>query len=66
MHDRYADNILKTFANAASILLTGLASFFLLDDFPLTLYFISGSGLVILATFLYSHESSAQAVRRTP
>lgn len=60
---KYADNILKTFANAVSILLTGLVSFFLMDDFPLTFYFLSGSGLVIAATFLYSAEKPPPSTR---
>ena len=53
---RYADNILKTFANAISILLTGVISFLLFDDFVLTMLFVAGSTLVIASTFLYSHE----------
>lgn len=53
---KYADNILKTFANAASILLTGVVSFLLLNEFTLTAMFLGGSVLVTAATVLYSHE----------
>lgn len=57
---KYADNILKTFANATSILLTGIVSFLLLNEFALTVLFLTGSALVTAATVLYSHEPAAR------
>jgi UDP-sugar transporter A1/2/3 len=51
---RYADNILKTFANALSILQTAVLSSLILHDFVFTGYFFIGSILVIFATYLYS------------
>ncbi len=59
---RYADNILKTFANAVSILLTGLVSYFVMHEMPLTAMFVAGSLLVIVATFVYSHEAPVRRV----
>jgi UDP-sugar transporter A1/2/3 len=53
---RYADNILKGFANSISIILTGLISYIFLEDFQLSLLFVVGSFLVMGATFLYGHE----------
>jgi hypothetical protein len=43
---KYADNILKTFANALSILLTAFISYFSLGDFAPSLAFIAGVPLV--------------------
>eukprot|EP01044_Picomonas_judraskeda_P025755 COSAG03_NODE_7575_length_898_cov_1.500626_1_plen_116_part_00 len=50
---KYADNILKTFANALSILLTAFISFFFLGDFEPSLAFSVGAPLVLAATYLY-------------
>ncbi|CAO3612160.1 unnamed protein product [Mucor hiemalis] len=49
---KYADNILKGFATSISIILSGIISFFLLDFRPSYL-FLTGTGIVIIATFLY-------------
>jgi hypothetical protein len=54
---------LKTFANAASIMLTGVVSYLLLNEFTLTVMFIGGSMLVTAATVLYSHEPTASSRR---
>jgi UDP-sugar transporter A1/2/3 len=51
---KYADNILKSFANSMSIVITGLISYLFLDDFQISTNFLFGSGLVTMATFLYS------------
>lgn len=59
---KYADNILKTFANAASIMLTGIVSFLALNEFTLTVTFMAGSFLVICATIIYSHEPPPRRV----
>lgn len=50
---RYADNILKGFANSISIILTGLISYLLMSDFILTYFFVMGSLLVMSASFMY-------------
>ncbi|KAM9500752.1 solute carrier family 35 member A3b [Clarias gariepinus] len=53
---KYADNILKSFAMSASILLSTLISYFLLHDFNPTRLFFVGTVLVISATFLYGYD----------
>ena len=51
---KYADNILKGFATSISIVLSCVMSYFLLNDFVPTVYFLIGAVLVIVAVFLYS------------
>lgn len=48
----YADNILKGFAAAVSIVVSCIVSVYLFQ-FSLSLPFVSGAGLVMLATYLY-------------
>lgn len=50
---RYADNILKCFATAISIVVCGLCSSIFLHFLPSAL-FLLGSAVVIVATFVYS------------
>jgi UDP-sugar transporter A1/2/3 len=49
---KYADNILKGFATSISILISSLVSVFLFD-FQLTVWFLTGSLFVVMATYLY-------------
>ncbi|KAL9960076.1 hypothetical protein ACROYT_G033480 [Oculina patagonica] len=49
---KYADNILKGFAAAVSIVVSCVASVYLFE-FKLSVPFVSGAGLVMLATYLY-------------
>jgi len=49
---KYADNILKGFANSISILLSCAINFFFFD-FNITLIFIIGCGIVLYSTYLY-------------
>jgi len=51
---KYADNILKCFGNACSIVLSCLLSAVLLHEFEPDFLFVVGTLLVILATTLYS------------
>eukprot|EP00922_Rhytidocystis_sp_ex-Travisia-forbesii_P026375 GHVS01038627.1.p1 GENE.GHVS01038627.1~~GHVS01038627.1.p1 ORF type:complete len:247 (+),score=24.04 GHVS01038627.1:482-1222(+) len=51
---KYADNILKCFGNAISIILSCMLSYFLLSDFQPNICFGVGTCLVILATYVYS------------
>jgi len=51
---KYADNILKSFATSLSIVVTGLISYYAMDDFTLSAYFAMGTGMVMAAVFLYS------------
>ena len=55
---KYADNILKGFAAALSIVLCGVLSIALFGFFP-SLAFALGSVVVIVATFLYSKPDNA-------
>lgn len=57
---KYADNILKGFATSLSIILSTVASIFIFNFVP-TIYFLLGSILVFLATFLYSMPDAPQA-----
>ena len=49
---KYADNILKGFAAAVSIVVSCIASVYLFQ-FKFTLPFVTGAGLVMIATYLY-------------
>lgn len=51
---KYADNILRQFATALSIILTSLVSWTILQDFQPDALFVIGTALAILATFLYN------------
>merc|ERR1711920_838323 len=51
---KYADNILKCFGNAVSIVLSCLLSAVLLQEFEPDRYFVFGTMLVLVATTLYS------------
>ena len=50
---KYADNILKGFSAAVSIVVSSVASVYLFN-FKLSIPFVSGAGLVMLATYLYA------------
>ncbi|XP_054717793.1 UDP-N-acetylglucosamine transporter-like [Uloborus diversus] len=52
---KYADNILKGFATSISIVLSTIASYYLLDDFKPTNTFFMGATIVITATMLYGY-----------
>ncbi|KAI9359522.1 nucleotide-sugar transporter-domain-containing protein [Pilaira anomala] len=54
---KYADNILKGFATSISIILSGVISFCLLDFQP-SLLFITGTAIVIAATYLYGANNN--------
>ncbi|KAF2261987.1 nucleotide-sugar transporter, partial [Lojkania enalia] len=51
----YADNIAKNFATSLSIIISSLASFFFFD-FRITIYFMTGTSIVLYATYLYSNQ----------
>jgi len=50
---KYADNILKGFATSLSIIISCLASVALFN-FPLTISFVLGSSIVLVATWIYN------------
>ena len=50
---KYADNILKGFASSAAIIVSCIVSMYVFD-FQLTLLFVIGATLVIIATLMYS------------
>ncbi|KAF7338228.1 hypothetical protein MVEN_02048000 [Mycena venus] len=52
---KYSDNILKGFATSLSIVISFLASVALFD-FQITLTFVTGSLIVVFATWLYNHQ----------
>ena len=54
---KYADNILKGFATSISIIVSSVFSYLVLNDLIPGGYFILGTGLVILATFMYGSSS---------
>lgn len=58
---KYADNILKCFANALSISISCLLSAMVLEEFIPSFNFIAGTGFVLLAIFLYSAPVGAEA-----
>ena len=55
---KYADNILKGFATSISILLSSILSWLVLDDLRPAGFFLPGTGLVLVATFMYSYQPS--------
>ena len=61
---KYADNILKGFATSAAIVISCVVSMYLFD-FQLSVQFVVGSTLVILATFMYSRYVPSSS-RRLP
>ena len=51
---KYADNVVKSFANSVSVVMIGVVSYFVMDDAQtLETNFIIGSLTVIGAAFLY-------------
>ena len=50
---KYADNILKGFSTAISIVLCGIISYLFFEFIPTT-FFITGSFLVVISVFLYN------------
>ena len=54
---KYADNILKGFATSISIIVSSVFSYLVLNDLSPGGYFIIGTCLVILATFMYGSSS---------
>jgi UDP-sugar transporter A1/2/3 len=54
---KYSDNILKGFATSLSIVISFLASVALFD-FKITITFVLGSVIVLIATWLYNQHSS--------
>ena len=57
---KYADNIMKGFATAISIVVSSLSSYLLLNDFNPTALFLIGAGMVMVATVMYSLPASKQ------
>ena len=53
---KYADNILKEFANSISILIISFVSYFILENFVPNETFMIGATLVVGASFLYIYE----------
>lgn len=51
---KYADNILKGFATSISIVVSSLLSYYILNDFTPSLFFVIGSTFVLVSTYLYS------------
>ncbi|EPT27586.1 UDP-galactose transporter subfamily protein [Toxoplasma gondii ME49] len=58
---KYADNILKCFGNALSIVLSCFVSWWVIGDFVPSTLFSVGAALVLTATFLYTAEPVAVA-----
>ena len=55
---KYADNILKGFATSASIIVSSLFSWLLLEDLSPGPSFLLGSSLVVAASLLYCRPPS--------
>ncbi|XP_067679263.1 UDP-N-acetylglucosamine transporter-like isoform X2 [Haliotis asinina] len=55
---KYADNILKGFASALSIVLSCLVSYLIFRDLTINFVFLLGAATVTAATFLYSFDPS--------
>ena len=59
---KYADNILKTFSNAISVVLSCLLSYLLLGDLNLAPTFLVGATIIILASLLYGRASAGNRI----
>ncbi|XP_065197928.1 UDP-N-acetylglucosamine transporter-like [Sycon ciliatum] len=57
---KYADNILKSFAVSASMILSTILSYLFLCDLSLTAFFVAGLVIVLFATVLYSYPDKVQ------
>ena len=62
---KYADNILKGFATAVSILVSGGVAWLVLGDLRPGPPFLAGTALVIAATGLYGGSDSGHQVKVT-
>ncbi|KAL0946608.1 hypothetical protein HGRIS_012806 [Hohenbuehelia grisea] len=62
---KYSDNILKGFATSLSIVISFLASVALFD-FHMTFTFVLGSGVVLIATWLYNQQPKQAPVGLVP
>jgi len=61
---KYADNILKGFANAVAIISSTICSYYILNDSTnLDVKFALGASMVISATFLYTYNPGTQGGR---
>lgn len=60
---KYADNLLKCFGNATSIVISCLMSYVLLQEFVPDLLFVIGTVFVLIATTLYSIGVPDQVTR---
>nr|XP_018262970.1 solute carrier family 35 (UDP-sugar transporter), member A1/2/3 [Kwoniella dejecticola CBS 10117]OBR85128.1 solute carrier family 35 (UDP-sugar transporter), member A1/2/3 [Kwoniella dejecticola CBS 10117] len=56
---RYSDNIMKGFATSLSIVISFLASVALFS-YPITLAFVTGSSIVLAATYIYNSPGTPQ------
>ncbi|CAG0878857.1 unnamed protein product [Darwinula stevensoni] len=63
---KYADNILKCFATAISIILSSFVSFYVLGDLHPSSLFLLGSILVISSTFSYGNLKKPASSRFSP
>jgi len=63
---KYADNILKCFGNAVSIVLQCLVSYFFMKDFIPGIWFYFGTVFVLCATVLYSIPLRKSIVSSSP
>ena len=61
---KYADNILKGFAAAVSIVLSCVASVYLFH-FQLSMQFLLGAGLVMIATYVYGASQGTRAPEKS-
>ncbi|ORX50291.1 nucleotide-sugar transporter [Piromyces finnis] len=61
---KYADNILKDFANSISIILSCIVSYFLFE-FHITRLFSFGCCLVMFSTYLYSQPGHKKLMKNT-
>jgi len=62
---KYADNILKGFANSIAIILSCIVSYFLFD-FHVTLLFIIGCCIVMFSTYLYGRPGKEEPEKDYP
>ena len=55
---KYADNVIKGFSSAIALVISSLASCYILDDSTLNLYFILGASIVIGSAMLYGAKTT--------
>jgi UDP-sugar transporter A1/2/3 len=59
---KYADNVLKGFATSLSIILSCLVSYSIFHDIDVSVAFMTGAGIVLLAAYMFGYQPKPVSV----